>query len=295
MTVFHAASLAAVLAASAARADDPAPLQTTFTTNTRDAKTDTDYAANGRSADACRRDLPSLRAAVQAKPDDHAALRSYGECAGALGVTGDSEAFLQSLTDAKLGGANTLRLLAMLSLTDKKFDAAISAAKKLRALTPGDFRADEILFSAYASTRDWKAALATARRAAKDSPSSALAWHLQSVADVALEDYAAGEKAARRATELDPKNAEAWTNLGTCRTRRGRFAEALPAYRRAAELAPDDAVIRCNLALGDVDVKDAAAARRELSDLDRLDPGCAQAVRARLTAPGTAAPAPSPR
>ena len=102
------------------------------------------------------------------------------------------------------------------------------------------------------------------------NPRDAVA-HYQ-VAQILLTQHKPEDAAARleRALELDPKFAEALVELGKVRVGEKKYADAIGLLQRAVKLAPNSEAAHYNLMIAYRDSGNMAQARREKTELDKL-------------------------
>ena len=104
------------------------------------------------------------------------------------------------------------------------------------------------------------------------------AWHNLGRAHLLLGRDREALPALRTAVRLAPTLDLAALNLSTALLRTGQPAEALPLLAKVRNRAPDWPEIRLSLGLAYVGIGDIPAARRELADLQRLNPNLARSL-----------------
>jgi tetratricopeptide (TPR) repeat protein len=102
------------------------------------------------------------------------------------------------------------------------------------------------------------------------------------VANATLRDFAGAREALETARELDPGKARIYANLGALAVNQGQLEQAVSLLRRAVELEPNSPQMRYNLGLVLGRLGDDEGARREIDQLERLDPETARRLREEL-------------
>lgn len=199
-------------------------------------------ARSGKPAEA----LPHLRAALDAWPD-YPALRL--ECAQAEAEAGYTEAALANLEAYRaLAGedAAVAGLYAELQFATGNYPAALDAAERALATSPGNFAMEKL-----AGLAAWQVGASGGqagsfrlverhmRAAVALDPQDATVHFSLACALDQLEKGAEAEAALIRTLELDPEHRGALGNLGELLFFAGRFSEAKPVYMRLLEIETD--------------------------------------------------------
>lgn len=167
----------------------------------------------------------------------------------------------------------------------------------------------------------WQSEVGLWQDVVSKSPGKARSWYNLGTALAAVDRTDEAIAAFSRSVALDPQDAKAWFNLGQAYLLTNRFSEALPPLRAAVRLDPgkpeytvnlsaallrtgkqeevvsllegflvrfpDVAFARLNLGMAYASRGDLPAARRELANLQRLDPNLARALADFINRAGT--------
>lgn len=122
------------------------------------------------------------------------------------------------------------------------YTEGLRIAKKYRAMSPDDYRAENLVGKAALGAGDYKAAEEAFRRVLNLEPGYCYAMVNLGKSYIAEERWERAESALRRAAECAPRMAVIHDSLGFALQKQGRLEDSLQAYRRAYQIEPSSSV-----------------------------------------------------
>jgi len=220
----------------------------------------------------------SLRC-LESLPDDLADPEHRVECATlrayALSELGRQEQALQELQPMLEEHPDSPRLLGVLGVVLSGMDDLEPARVALETAVSLDGQ-DETLVAnlalVYEKLHDYRAAIRLYDRAIRLGAD--LDWALQRKAAALAEagDCDAAKITLKRYLSLVPDDADQWVALGILHSDAEEYEQAYACYRQAEQIDPSSGILRLNWGVTAVRGGDLEQARRQLAQLERLEP-----------------------
>jgi spermidine synthase len=228
-------------------------------------------------ADAFQPAYDDLTRALEASPDDVAALDGLVRAAASLNRIADAQAFLTRLS------ADPARMPARLALSrvltsQGNIDAALRIPFEILQANPSNVPALEQLASVLADIGDAGRLEPVAQRLLQEAPKNAWA-HYYSASLFYLQDRpVAALQAARNAVAIDPTHAKAHNLIGACLAGTGERDAARAAFETSIRLDPKEPGTYANLGTLELQSGNRDLARRHFAEALTIDPS-SQAAR----------------
>ncbi|HEX4912726.1 MAG TPA: tetratricopeptide repeat protein, partial [Vicinamibacterales bacterium] len=222
-------------------------------------------------ADANRPAYADLRKALEANPDDPAALDALARAAANLNQIQDAQAVIAQLASDPARIPARLALSRVLA-SQGNVNEAIRIPFTVLQTNPGHVPALEQLASVLSDMGDTERLEPVVMRLIKEAPNNAWAHYyagslffLQNRHDMAL-------RAARNAVAIDPNHAKAHNLIGACLASTGQADAARTAFETSIKADPRDPGTYTNLATLELQAGNRERARRYFAEALTVDP-----------------------
>jgi len=231
-------------------------------------------------ADAFRPAYDDLTRALEASPDDTAALDGLILAAAGMSKVPDAQAFLTRIAADPARASARLALSRVLA-SRNNIDAALRIPLDMLQANPGDVPALEQMASILADIGDTNRLEPVAQRLLHEAPKSGWAHYYSASLYFLQNRPVAALQAARNAVALDPLNAKAHNLIGASLAESGQTDAARAAFQTSIQVDPREPGTYTNLATLELQSGNRELARRYFAEALTIDP-TSEAARAGL-------------